>query len=97
MLKAIAHPVRLMIMEALAPGERCVCELQEIAGVEISVVSKHLTIMREAGLVESERRGQSVYYSLRCPCVLGFLNCIDTVVIDASKKQQTLARACRVN
>lgn len=87
-LKALAHPSRLLIIEELAKGEKCVCELQEMIGSDISTVSKHLTVMRNVGLVENDKRGLQVYYRLLSPCITNFFNCIESV-IDAQQRQNT--------
>ena len=79
-LKALAHPTRLLFVEALASGERCVCELKELVNVDFSTVSKHLAVLKNAGIVEDEKRGLQVFYSLRVPCVLNFMSCIETVI-----------------
>ena len=79
-LKALAHPTRLFLVEELAAGERCVCELTELVGHDVSTVSKHLTLLREAGVVAGERRGQQVFYRLLTPCVLDVFRCVDTVL-----------------
>ena len=81
--KALGHPARLAMIAALGSGERCVCELQELVGSDMSTVSKHLTILRSAGLVSSDKRGKQVFYSLEMPCTLGFIDCVDK----ALKKQ----------
>ena len=78
-LKALGHPSRLLMVEELAKGERCVCELTELVGADMSTVSKHLALLRDAGLVASEKRGLWVYYSLTCPCILDFLSCVESV------------------
>ncbi len=78
-IKALAHPSRLIIAEALQGGEQCVCDLRELVGSDLSTVSKHLTVMREAGLLEMEKRGLNVYYRLRCPCLLSFFDCVDSL------------------
>jgi ArsR family transcriptional regulator len=78
-IKALAHPSRLLIVDALAEGERCVCELQELVGSDISTVSKHLALMREAGLVADHKQGLKVFYRLQVPCILKFFGCIDAV------------------
>lgn len=75
--KALGHPARLAMVMALGEGERCVCELQKRVGSDMSTVSKHLTVLRAAGLVESDKRGKQVFYSLRLPCTLGFLSCVN--------------------
>jgi len=78
-LKALAHPTRLFIVEELSRGERCVCELTEMVGVEMPTVSRHLSQLRLAGLVEDEKRGAMVFYRLRVPCVLNFFKCVEAV------------------
>jgi ArsR family transcriptional regulator len=78
-LKAMAHPSRLLVLEALSAGERCVCDLQRLVGADMSTVSKHLALMRRAGLVEDRREGLKVFYRLRVPCVMRFLDCVDAV------------------
>ncbi len=74
--KALGHPTRLFMALELGRGERCVCELQELVGADMSTISKHLSVLREAGLVVDERRGAQVFYRLTAPCVLGFLDCL---------------------
>jgi DNA-binding transcriptional ArsR family regulator len=88
-LKALAHPSRLMMVDELANGERCVCELQALVGADISTVSKHLTVLKKAGLVESEKRGLQVFYTLLSPCVMNFFTCVESV-IEAHNKQEAL-------
>ncbi|MGA2225066.1 MAG: metalloregulator ArsR/SmtB family transcription factor [Syntrophobacteraceae bacterium] len=78
--KALGHPSRLKMVESLFAGERCVCELQAIVGSDISTVSKHLNILKEAGILQDERRGTNIYYSLRMKCVANFLNCVEDFV-----------------
>ncbi|GEM_PF-427219 len=68
-LKALAHPSRLLILEALAREPHCVCELTRMIGADTSTVSKHLSVMKNAGVLLDEKRGNMVYYSLACPCV----------------------------
>ncbi|MCE9517971.1 MAG: metalloregulator ArsR/SmtB family transcription factor [Verrucomicrobia bacterium] len=79
-IKALAHPSRLAIAESLQGGERCVQDLTRLVGADMSTVSKHLTVMRSAGLLDMEKRGLKVYYSLRCPCLLSFFECVDSLV-----------------
>lgn len=91
-LKALAHPTRLFIVEELARGERCVCELQEMIGADMSTVSKHLSQLKNAGVVADEKRGVQVYYNLRAGCVPGFLNCIQNILKDNVKRQLECVR-----
>ncbi len=76
-IKALAHPSRLLIAEALLQGERCVCDLQELVGADMSTVSKHLSLMRSAGVLACEKRGLNIYYRLACVCFADFLQCVD--------------------
>jgi len=90
-LKALGHPTRLLIAEELGRGERCVCEFVEMAGADYSTVSRHLGVMKQAGLVEDEKRGQQVFYRLRVPCVLNFMECVEEVIrSDADKRLRML-------
>lgn len=86
-IKALAHPSRLYIVDRLAEREYCVNELTSLIGSEMSTVSKHLSVLKNAGVVQDEKRGASVYYSLRIPCILNFFKCADAV-LDAIKKEQ---------
>ncbi|MEA2108579.1 MAG: metalloregulator ArsR/SmtB family transcription factor [Pseudomonadota bacterium] len=74
--KALGHPTRLFIAEELGKGERCVCELTEMVGADTSTVSRHLSVLRNAGIVKDEKRGLQVFYSLKTPCILDFSNCV---------------------
>lgn len=78
--KALGHPIRLAIAEALAPGPMCVRELADLIAAGRSNVSRHLAMMVAAGLLDSEKRGLMVFYSLRTPCVLNVLTCVDNVL-----------------
>lgn len=81
-MKALAHPSRLLMVDALSAGELCVCDLQELVGADMSTVSKHLSLLKSAGIVLSEKRGQQVWYRLRVPCLLSFFPCVDAVFAD---------------
>jgi ArsR family transcriptional regulator len=78
-IKALAHPTRLFIVDKLSRGERCVCELTDLIGVEMPTVSRHLSLLKNAGILEDEKRGSQVFYRLRVPCVLNFFKCIKAV------------------
>lgn len=75
-LKAMAHPSRLAIIDAIKDKELCVCELQEIVGSDISTVSKHLSVLKNAGLVNQRKENNRVFYKLRYKCVLSFMTCL---------------------
>ena len=75
--KALGHPARLRMVEELADGERCVCELVAAAGTGWSTVSRHLAVLKAAGVLDDEKRGLQVFYRLALPCVASFTACLD--------------------
>jgi ArsR family transcriptional regulator len=77
LFKALAHPTRLLIVEKLLGEELCVSELMEGMQSDVSTVSKHLSVLKNAGVVEDERRGTMVYYRLVMPCVVEMFSCVD--------------------
>ncbi|MBG0790960.1 MAG: winged helix-turn-helix transcriptional regulator [Desulfovibrionaceae bacterium] len=79
-IKAMAHPSRLLMIDELSRGERCVCELRDMVGSDMSTVSKHLSVLKKAGIVEDDKRGKQIYYRLKVPCVLNFFSCIESVI-----------------
>jgi len=85
--KALGNPSRLLMVEALGQGERCVCELQTLVGSDMSTVSKHLSVLKEAGIVEDERRGTNIYYSLRMTCISSFLGCVGNFLGERLEEQ----------
>ena len=88
-IKAMAHPSRLIMIDALSEGERCVCDLQKLVGADLSTVSKHLSLMKAAGLVLDRRQGLQVFYRLRVPCILRFFDCVEAVIKETSPKMKT--------
>ncbi|HEY9248510.1 MAG TPA: metalloregulator ArsR/SmtB family transcription factor [Rariglobus sp.] len=88
--KALGHPARLQIVEELASGERCVCELVELAGLGWSAVSRHLAVLKAAGVLEDDKRGLKVFYRLALPCVKSFTDCLDA----ARKGESVEVRRC---
>ena len=89
-IKALAHPSRLFIVDELSRGRRCVNELTELVDADISTVSKHLSVLKSAGLVRDDKEGARVYYSLRVPCVLNFFSCVESVMAENAKEQAEL-------
>lgn len=88
----MAHPTRLFIVEELSAGPRCVCELTEMIGVDVSTVSKHLSKLKQAGIVADNKQGLKVFYNLKVPCVMGFLDCVQAVLKSNARSQLA---ACR--
>jgi ArsR family transcriptional regulator len=83
--QAIGHPLRLEIIDFLKDGERCVCDIAEHIGAERSNVSRHLSVMVAAGVLEHRKEGLKVIYRLKCPCILDFFSCMSGVL-----KQQAI-------
>jgi len=80
-IKALAHPSRLLMVETLADGELSVWDLTDKVGSSISTVSKHLSVLKNAGIVADEKRGNQVFYRLRVPCILDFFGCVEAVLV----------------
>lgn len=85
-LKALAHPTRISIVEILGKGERCVCELNAMFKADQSTISKHLSILKKAGIVSDRKAGVKVFYRLETPCIIDFINCIDLVIESRARK-----------
>ena len=75
--KALGHPAGVTIVRELAGGEKCVCDLVRAAGLGWSTVSRHLAVLRDAGIVSDDKRGLQVFYRLELPCVTHFISCLD--------------------
>ncbi len=94
-IKALAHPSRLFIIDMLKIEPHTVGDLTEMIGSDTSTVSKHLSVLKNAGIVEDEKRGTSVYYSLICPCILDFISCIEDVIESNTKKHIEVLKCCK--
>ena len=88
--KALGHPARLTLVRMLQSGERCVCDLVEAVELGWSTTSRHLDVLRGAGVVASEKRGQQVFYRLELTCVADFIACLDK----ARRPSRRRAAAC---
>jgi len=75
-LKTVAHPVRLRIVELLESGEKSVNEIKDLLGVTQPLTSQHLSQMRMRGVLGSRREGTLVYYSIANPDVVKVIHCI---------------------
>lgn len=91
-MKSLSHPTRLFIVDEVAKGERCVCELTEKIGDHISTVSKHLSMLENAGIVSSEKRGSHMLYRLRVPCAVDFFGCVERVLKAVASKYDELLK-----
>lgn len=95
-IRALSHPIRIAIVDALRDGEVCVCELAGIVGAERSNVSRHLSVMLKSGLLATRKDGLQVFYSLRTPCVLNFLSCATRAAEAYVQSQQAKLQAGEV-
>lgn len=86
-MKALAHPSRLLIVHALMEHELCVCELRELLDQTLPTVSRHLSVLKNAGLLREEKRGLYIYYHLKCPCIGDFLACVGRITGEAGGAQ----------
>ena len=91
-IQAAANPVRLAIIEYLADGEQCVCDIVDFVGAQRSNVSRHLSVMLKAGVVESRKDGLKVIYSLKTPCIIKFLGCVEQMLKERMKNQTNLLK-----
>jgi ArsR family transcriptional regulator len=91
--KAIAHPLRIAIVDFLKDGEQCVCDIAEYIGSERSNVSRHLSVMVKAGLLDWRKEGLKVIYKLKCPCITDFFECVINVLKEQVEENQQLLTA----
>ena len=91
--KAIAHPLRIAIVDFLKDGEQCVCDIAEFVGSERSNVSRHLSVMVNAGVLEYRKEGLKVIYKLKTPCILDFFSCITACLKQQLKDGEKLLSA----
>lgn len=91
-LKALAHPTRLAIIESLRGGEKCVCKILPELGLEQSNASQHLAKMRERGVLDSRRAGNSVYYSVKDLRIYDALEIIEGIILKEMEKTSALVK-----
>jgi DNA-binding transcriptional ArsR family regulator len=75
---ALGHPARLAIIRKLEPAPCCVCDLVAVTGLAWSTVSRHLSVMKAAGVIADEKKGLQVYYRILRPCVIRFIRCLES-------------------
>ena len=91
--KAVAHPLRIAVIDFLKDGEKCVCDIAEHIDSERSNVSKHLMLMVRAGVLSYRKDGLKVFYTLKTPCVADFLSCVVRVLKQQAKDNEKLLAA----
>ena len=92
-VKAAAHPLRIAILDFLKNKEQCVCDIAEHVGSERSNVSRHLSVMVNAGVLESRKDGLKVIYKLKTPCILEFFSCITACLKQQAEDNKKLLSA----
>lgn len=90
--KALAHPMRIYILDLLQTHPYCVCELAEKANIEKSVASKHLTQLKDAGLIDDIKKGTQVEYRLIAPCILEMASCAESTILENKCKRLGITR-----
>ena len=91
-IKAMAHPVRLMVIEFLKKNDHSFSEIFDLFKLDKSTVSKHLLVLKYAGIVSSSKDGADMIYKLEVPCVTDFFSCVTAVIESNVKKQQVCLR-----
>ena len=79
-IKAMAHPTRLIILEFLKDGEKSVGEINALFDADTSTISKHLAVLKNVGILGDRKEGNRVYYYLQVPCILDFFQCVTEVI-----------------
>jgi len=84
-IAALAHPTRLLVVETLSEGSRTVSELAELVPADMSTVSRHISVLRNAGILSCTVEGNRRRYSLKTPCVLNFLSCVEDIIEEGAE------------
>ena len=92
-VKAIAHPLRVAIVDFLKDGDQCVCDIAEHVGSERSNVSRHLSVMVNAGVLGYRKEGLKVIYKLKTPCILDFFSCVIACLKQQAKENEKLLKS----
>jgi DNA-binding transcriptional ArsR family regulator len=89
-LKALGQPTRLQILDLLKEGERCVCEIFPAINQEQANVSKHLSILKQAGILESRKEGLRIIYRIKSPEVLELLEGVSRLLKKQVREQERI-------
>ena len=84
-IAAAGSPIRLAIIDFLKGGEQCVCDIAEHVDGQRSNVSRHLAVLLKAGIVDQRKDGLKMIYSLRTPCILNFMQCVEGVLRERAR------------
>jgi len=91
-IAAAGDPIRLAIIDFLKDGEQCVCDIVAHVGAKRSNVSRHLGVLLKAGVVRQRKDGLRMMYTLRCPCVLRFAQCVEGVLRENAREAHKVLR-----
>lgn len=91
-MKALASPVRLRIVDELSRGERCICELQPLFPMNKSTLSRHVAALTNVGILRERREGVRCFLSLQTPCILKVFECAMAVIRAEAKRQAGMAK-----
>jgi ArsR family transcriptional regulator len=89
-IQAAGHPIRLAIIDCLKDGEQCVCDIAERVGAKRANVSRHLSLMLSAGIVDCRKDGLRAMYRLRTSCILNFIKCVTQVLKERLESEAAL-------
>ena len=92
-VKSVAHPLRIAIVDFLKDGEQCVCDIAEYVDSERSNVSRHLSVMVSGGVLSYRKEGLKVIYKLRTPCIVDFFSCVTSVLKQQAKENNKLLKS----
>ncbi len=91
-MKALANPVRLMIVDELSRGERCICDLQPLFPMNKSTLSRHVSTLRNVGIVSERREGARSFLRLETPCILKVFECVRGVIVSEADRHSRLVK-----
>lgn len=89
-IAAVGHPIRLAVIDFLRDGEQCVCDIASHVGAKRSNVSRHLAVLVKAGILDYRKDGLRMMYSLRTPCILNFMKCVEGVLRENAREATAL-------
>jgi len=89
--KALAHPIRIQIVELLADGEKGVSEIIQRVGAKGSNTSRHLAVLKSSGVVRARKDGMNVYYELLMPCLVNMFSCVDNALVEKARFHSEIA------
>ncbi|MFW5807692.1 MAG: ArsR/SmtB family transcription factor [Spirochaetota bacterium] len=79
-IQSMAHPVRLLVVEFLADGEKKFSDIHALFDYDKSTISKHLSVLKSTGIISARKDGNETVYALEMCCFTAFLNCIDSII-----------------